>query len=97
MANPCYQCGERSPGCHGKCVRYKAYRAARDEQLARHMTGQILIWPEEEEKSKRSDLLPLGDKGAEWSFRRRNDMAYDLYRRGRYPQIRRASRRRSSV
>lgn len=35
MANACYQCAERSPGCHGKCAKYKAYRAALDEQLAR--------------------------------------------------------------
>lgn len=67
VQNPCYQCGERSPGCHGKCAKYKAYRAARDEQLAR----QHVI--------------------------RDNDMAYDLYRRGRYPQIRRARRGRGDA
>lgn len=26
MIVPCLECGERSPGCHGRCEDYEAYR-----------------------------------------------------------------------
>lgn len=63
MANPCYACPYREAGCHGRCEAYRAYRAARDEQLAR----EHVI--------------------------RDHDMEYDLYRRGRYPRLRKRSNR----
>lgn len=29
---PCYGCGERAAGCHGRCERYRAFRAGVDER-----------------------------------------------------------------
>jgi hypothetical protein len=28
---PCYGCGDRAPGCHGRCERYKGFEALRAE------------------------------------------------------------------
>lgn len=61
---PCYGCGEREAGCHGRCESYETYRVAQESaREKRHIVQEY-------------------------------DMAYDLYRRGRYPAIRRFWRRR---
>lgn len=40
MRAPCRGCKERAEGCHGRCERYAAYRAERDEMIrARYMEG----------------------------------------------------------
>lgn len=31
MMPPCYECKDRAPGCHGKCQRYAAFAAERED------------------------------------------------------------------
>lgn len=31
--SPCKNCGDRFIGCHGKCEKYKAWRAEYDEEI----------------------------------------------------------------
>ena len=41
LRGPCKDCGEREPGCHAKCEKYKAFRVERDAFNARKREESI--------------------------------------------------------
>jgi len=40
---PCYGCGDRQSGCHGKCQKYIDYRHKQDKQNAAKYEAQETI------------------------------------------------------
>lgn len=46
MTCPCYKCEKRSPGCHGKCEHFKAWRAPldsmREEKTRRRKMDEVV-------------------------------------------------------
>lgn len=58
MNAPCKDCPDRSPGCHSRCERYKAYREVKDKEYAwRHEQYVLDIPTADLERKVRRKLL----------------------------------------
>lgn len=58
MKAPCMNCPDRSPGCHGRCERYKAFRGEKDkEYILRHEQYVLDIPTADLERNMRRKLL----------------------------------------
>ena len=40
---PCWGCGDREPGCHGKCAAYHAYRTLLDAAAAQRLRKNEIL------------------------------------------------------
>lgn len=54
MKQPCYQCPDREMGCHGRCERYKAYRAEVDAIKAKRKAESDIVDAIQEAKRRRN-------------------------------------------
>ena len=54
MKQPCYNCPDREMGCHGRCERYKAYRAEVDAIKAKKKAESDIVDAIQEAKRRRN-------------------------------------------
>ena len=54
MKQPCYNCPDREMGCHGRCERYKAYRAEVDAIKAKRKAESDIVDAIQEAKRRRN-------------------------------------------
>lgn len=58
MISPCMNCPDRMVGCHGRCERYKAFRAERENEYAlRHERYVMDIPAADFERKTRRKIL----------------------------------------
>ena len=43
LVSPCRYCPDRRPGCHGECVRYKAFRERFDREHVERVRKQQTV------------------------------------------------------
>ena len=54
MKQPCYNCPDREMGCHGRCERYKEYRAEVDAIKAKKKAESDIVDAIQEAKRRRN-------------------------------------------
>lgn len=58
MSSPCKDCPDRILGCHGRCERYKAFRAEREKEYAWRHEQYVMDTPSADlERKTRRKIL----------------------------------------